>query len=697
MRFFSVKSAVKHILVLELLASTLVSVPPAEAIASRQLVEIADFNSPVVSRDGGSVAFRIEQASIERNTYDTVWYVQSMDGKSPPRRVADGGVPLRDSAGVSVPAVPQWSPDGRWIYYRALVEGRVDVWRAATDGSGAEPVTLDHADIRDFSLGVDGTELRYSIGATREDVISAEEAEYARGIRIDESAPVGQNLFRSGYIEGRPATQRLGLMFNRVALKAGVPDRWKAINMDTREKRDLAPSEIPSAPLARLDISSRSQKPWKLEHDSHSDRVALLTRTGDGENLHLKPDVELSALLGGKSRRPIRCRAEQCIKKEITGIQWRPGSDEVIFTVTDSSEGYAQSIFRWNVETGAVRPVAASRGMFAGERRWRPGTCGLSSAALACVAADASGPPRLERIDLDTGDRQVLFDPNAALARDMDEIPAQLLRWADAEGRQFTGQLYRAKRTGNGPPPLFVTYYRCFGFLRGGSGDEWPLAELAEQGVTTLCINAAPLQIDAAERYDMGRSAVESAIELLASQGAIDRTKVGMGGLSFGTEVTWWTLIHSDLISAASVASPAISQHYLLLGSNMGDEFISNLRGNWQLGGLDETPERWQQMSPTSNLHNIHSPILMQLPEQEFIHTLDYAIPLMRGNRADVYVFPYEPHNKFQPRHKLAVYQRNLDWFRFWLLGLEDGNPMKKEQYLNWRMMQSSMGAVGAN
>src|SRR3546814_10121754 len=73
----------------------------AETISPRRLLEVVDFSPPVVSPDGSRVAFRIEQASVERNTYDTVWYVQDMDGNSKPRRLADGGVPLRDAAGVS--------------------------------------------------------------------------------------------------------------------------------------------------------------------------------------------------------------------------------------------------------------------------------------------------------------------------------------------------------------------------------------------------------------------------------------------------------------------------------------------------------------------------------------------------------------------------------------------------------------------
>ncbi len=393
------------------------------------------------------------------------------------------------------------------------------------------------------------------------------------------------------------------------------------------------------------------------------------------------------------ARRLVTCVAEACTGKEISDVQWRPGTDEAIFTVTPYDKGFAQSIYRWNVDTGAVSQVATSDGLFGGEGRWGPGTCGVSSAALACVTAEANRPPRLERVDLQTGARQVLFDPNQALAQGLAGIRAQLLRWTDAKGRTFTGQLYSARHADGKLPPLFVTYYRCIGFVRGGSGDEWPLATMAEQGISTLCINAPSFSANAQERYELGQSAVESAVEQLASEGRIDRTRIGMGGLSFGSEVTMWTLIHSDVITAASMASPTTSPMYYLLGSNIGKPFLSLLRTNWQLGAPDETPAQWQKISPTLNLGKISAPILMQFPEQEYMFGLDYAIPLMRSNRADLYVFPNEPHNKFQPRHKLAVYARNLDWFRFWLLGQEDPDPAKASQYAHWRSMRSSMSA----
>lgn len=73
---------------------------------------------------------------------------------------------------------------------------------------------------------------------------------------------------------------------------------------------------------------------------------------------------------------------------------------------------------------------------------------------------------------------------------------------------------------------------------------------------------------------------------------------------------------------------------------------------------------------------------------------LDYAIPLIRRQRADLYVFPHEPHQKFQPRHKLAAYARNMDWFEFWLQDKEDPDPAKQAQYTHWRQMKAAQAAT---
>lgn len=668
------------------------SAAPADAIAPRRLVEVADFSGVTVSHDGRHVAFRVEQPSVERNTYDSVWYVQDLQAASPPLRVADGGTPLREQTGLAVLASATWSPDGRWIYYRALLDSRIDVWRAATDGSGAVPLTHDPADVRAFVLSADGRELLYSVGATRDEVVAAEQAEYDRGIRIDRTVPLGQGLFRSGFVDGRLATQRLrDNEVIRYPLLADVPDRWKALDLATGNLRDLGAAEIPPRPVTGADLAVEQLDIRSLLQEPGGSRIALVARIGERNGLRDRPGTELLALRDRRARTPVRCEAEACTGRTIVASQWRPGTDEVLFIAEDPSEGHAQSIYRWNVETGAVQPVVRSRGLLNGGVRLLPSDCGATATTLACVVAEADRPPRLERIDIETGARRVLFDPNPALAHDMAGTRVRLLRWTDATGRQFTGQFYPARHAGPGRPPLLVSYYWCKGFVRGGLGDELPFASFAANGIAALCINLAPSREDGVEQYEQGRSAVESAVALLAAQGEIDPGRVGMGGLSFGAEITMWTAMHSQVLTAASVSSLGLSPQYYLLLSNFGEPFHTRLRAGWQLGAPDETPERWQRFSPLFNLDRIRSPVLMQLPEQEYIHTLDYAVPLMREGRADMYVFPNEPHQKFQPRHKLAVYERNLDWFRFWLLGVEDPSPEKRPLYEHWRAMKAGL------
>jgi len=360
-----------------------------------------------------------------------------------------------------------------------------------------------------------------------------------------------------------------------------------------------------------------------------------------------------------------------------------------VLTVRNPARGYAQSLFVWAPTARSLRRPAASDGLLGGDRYGRS-PCAIGRRFAVCVAASAASPPRVERIDLDTGERRVLYDPSAPL---MDRtVQAEFLAWKDDQGRAFTGYLF-APTTDDPkkPAPLFVTYYLCRGFLRGGEGDEWPLVPLAEAGVASLCVNGQlprPDGRDAVEDYNAALAGVTAIIRTLGDRGVIDPRKVGMGGHSFGSETTLWIASHSDLLAAASVSSPAATpawywSHALQSG------FRDRAKNQWGLGRPEETPDRWRALSPAFYAEKFHAPILMQMPEQEFRSAIEYVVK-MRGSGlpVELWAFAHEPHIKFQPRHKLAAYDRNLDWFRFWLQDYIDPDPKKADQYRRWNEMR---------
>jgi dipeptidyl aminopeptidase/acylaminoacyl peptidase len=363
----------------------------------------------------------------------------------------------------------------------------------------------------------------------------------------------------------------------------------------------------------------------------------------------------------------------------------------LVFATADLA--HRQSLYSWDVGSGEVRSIAAGDGLLNGGRNAGV-PCALSRAEALCVAAGPVSPPRLEAVDLATGQRRPLFDPNEAL-RALRWPVAERLEWRSAEGRLFTGTLLRPEAAG--PAPLFVTYYRCEGFLRGGVGDEWPLAALAANGIASACVNATRMSgpQDGIGQYRAALGGIEALVGLLAGRGEIDRARVGMGGLSFGSEVTMWTVIHSDLIAAASVASPQFEASSYWLNGVRGRDHHDLLRRVWGLGAPDETPERWQLVSPALNVERIRAPLLLQLSEQESRYAAElYARLTNSATPAELHVFPDEAHIKAQPRHRLAVYRRNLDWFRFWLQESESGDPRDAEQYRRWRELADRFRGV---
>lgn len=655
------------------LALLLLAGSPVMGQTVRDLVELTDLSGVSVSPDGRYAAFRTERASIERNDYALEWRLVALDGNTPARAIAGAGAPIWRDAGVIVAEPPVWSPDSRSIYYRALIDGEVQVWRASINGQ-AQRLTSDAADVERFTLSGDGKTLSYIAGAAREAIRRAEQEEYDSGIRIDATIDTAQNLFRSARINGRLASQRLtGRWFARAGLLWAAPKRTMVLDLESLKLREQAtPQNEPAGGSPSPDVA-----------------ITATAVADDGRAVHVLTDRNGTQTLvlarSATCPKAEACRVATAAGESVAAIAWRPASDEVIFTVSDRRLAYA--LKAWNTHTNEVREITREDGLISGGRD-PDSHCAIGATFAVCVVASPVTPPRLVRIDLDSGARFTLADPNRQL-KPLD-VRVEPLTWHDEAGRAFSGWLMLAPGGRKPiPKPLFITYYLCEGFLRGGVGDEWPLAPLAENGIVSLCINKVSLGPDAPDdavaHYDAALSGIRSVISLLARRGLVDPERIGMGGLSFGSEVTAWVARQPGLLAAISISSTLMEPGYYWMNGIAGRDNHAILKQVWHLGSPTETPQRWQEISPALNPERYGMPILFQMPEQEFRLNMQFFSELSdAGAPVEMYAFPNEPHIKTQPRHKLAVYRRNLDWFRFWLLGEVDQDPAKAEQYRRW-------------
>jgi dipeptidyl aminopeptidase/acylaminoacyl peptidase len=651
---------------------------------------MANLSSVAVSPNGKRVAFREERASIERNTYETVWYVKSLDEPFALGRVSEGGEPLRDDAGIAISEPPSWSSDSRWIYYRATFDAQVQVWRAAWDGSRVEQVTHDPADIESFALSGDGHQLLYTTHASREDIRAAEQQEYDRGIRIDGTVNVGQNLFRSSYYNGRLASRRLsGRWFSRQGLLADSPLRRKVIDVATFSVREVVDADLPAFGLNEPQAPPAEAVSAVLAVRSvDGNRVGFLVGSGDTRELRARLDEHASA--------STVCRADACRKNNIVALAWRPNTDELVFTTLDRQEGRRQSLYSWDVNRNTVRLIVRGEGQLNGGGEGSGTSCSLADEIAVCVVSSPNVPPQVRRVNLKTGAQDLLFAPNSSLV-DASATSVQYLQWRAPDGQLFTGQFFPARTPyPNSPAPLFVTYYVCDGYVRSGVVEEWPLPVFADAGIAALCINEPLAFPDQVKRYTAALNAVQSAVALLSQRGLVDAAHVGMGGLSFGTEVTMWVATHSDLLSAASITSPFISPVYYWFHAAQNGDWRESLMHRWGVDSPDKTPEQWKRVSPPYFIDRVKAPFLMQMPEEEYLNIMDTFTPLANSTTpTELYAFPNEFHIKYMPRHKLAAAERNLDWFRFWLQGYKAQNPEKREQYARWERLRGRQQASG--
>ena len=119
----------------------------ARPFTAKDLATLDRASDPRVSPDGRYVAYNVRSTDWDGNRGVNALWVLERGATTPPRLIRD-----QEKSG----AAPQWSADGRWLYFISSRSGSAQVWRAPAGGSEAKPVTSLPLDVALFRLTPDG-------------------------------------------------------------------------------------------------------------------------------------------------------------------------------------------------------------------------------------------------------------------------------------------------------------------------------------------------------------------------------------------------------------------------------------------------------------------------------------------------------------------------------------------------------------
>ncbi len=245
--------------------------------------------------------------------------------------------------------------------------------------------------------------------------------------------------------------------------------------------------------------------------------------------------------------------------------------------------------------------------------------------------------------------------------------------------------------------PLIITTYRSGDnrFLRGGSGDEYPIQVFAANGFAVLSFDTGVDKAfkpgdfhSAILQWESPVASMQMAVDKLAHTGIVDSTRVGITGLSHGGEMVEYAISHSDFVQAAIESGGGARDPYFYYIAGTAWHGIFS---DWGLGGWPEGKAKanWQVLSPPLNADRIKAPLLSNSADSEVLLALPLIVSLQQLKRpVELFIYPGELHVKNQPKHRYEIYERNVDWFRFWLKGEEDPDPAKADQYVRWRELR---------
>ena len=630
--------------------------------------------NPVISPDGGWVAYTVTTTSLEEDGGETrIWMASTID---------DTMLPMT-GAGTSA-GNPQWSPDGRYLSFTASRnDGESQVW--ALDRRGGEAVQLTHVEqgVSDYAWSPDGGRLALVIRDPEEETEDEDGDE-------DEARPwvIDRIQFKrdyAGYLDRR----RTHLFVQDVA----PGDEPEAAQITSGDYDDSDPAWSPDGSLIAF-VSNRTEEPdlndntdiWVVAADNPDAGATLLRVTDnpgadgspawspDGHSIAhtsvIEPEIiwyatnhlAVSPAAGG----PARVLTER-LDRNVNSPRFSPDGGAVLFGLEDSGERHLASI-----DTSGEN----FRRLIEGPLSLR----GWSQSDDGQIASLVSEPHLPAEVFYGAGDerRQLTFTNRPWLdALQLAEV--ENAQFPSADGTEVEGFIFK--------PPGFDDSFQYPTLLRihGGPVAQYDFAFnfeaqlFAANGYVVVMTNPRGSSgygqdFSHAIWADWGVRDFEdvmAGVDYAIGQGYADPDRLGVGGWSYGGILTNYIITKSNRFKGAITGASMA-----LYRANYGhDHYQRQWEG--EVGLPWENAETWERMSPFNFVANVVTPTLIMGGDHDWnvpIQNSEQLYQALRrlGVETQLVVYPNEHHGIRKPAFQLDRLERYLAWYDKYVKGQAD-------------------------
>jgi dipeptidyl aminopeptidase/acylaminoacyl peptidase len=629
---------------------------PPTAWTPELSMQVQPVGDVLPSPDGKLVAYTQSRAVMEteKSEIDTQIFIAA----------ADGSHRTQLTRGEKSAIAPEFSPDGRYVYFSSERSGKPNIWRIAVDGGEAEMLTDWKGEIGAFHVSPDGKWIAFAGMEPRADEEQSKKEK--RDFRVIDEHPKNQSLWlipSEPDSQGKRAVRHLDTPGHAGGFDwspdssaiafAHTPtpgaDQWTKSDISEVAVRNGAVHPIAAtaaserspyySPDGRYLAYLRSTDPARW---AGLDRIVLLTRR-TAEARELPPTFdEQPRLLGwsGDSARLLFAEAR--------------GTANVVYSMP--IDGQPQPLYeprRGTLQPGRLNATGTAFG-FAGES-WD------EAPEAYVVKLGETVPQRVSRANLDL--------PKPPLGT------TKRIAWKAADGLDIEGLLtypvgYEAAKK---YPLVLVIHGGPTGVFQDsflGKYGAYPYATFAARGYAVLRANPRGSggygrTFRFANMNDWGGkdyADLMAGVDYVISMGVADPDRLAVMGWSYGGFMTSWIVTHTHRFKAAAVGAGVTN-----LWSFTGTSDIAGFLPDYFSGDPWNSFDGYYNHSPMAFVKGVTTPTLILHGEA------DVRVPISQGYEfynalkrqrvpTKMVVYPRTPHGPHEPKFVLDIMQRHVEW-----------------------------------